>query len=210
MSAAPAPTAPAGGFVKHPSEPASQAQVAYLKALLAKKEVGAWHQRYDLVTKIGSLTKGVASDLISGLKAAADKPVVVTGPTLADIELGYYLDEAGVLWSWQEQKVSKYSDKMVPKLAKLQITMKAKSVFNEETGAWEWIKQPKGKWVVYSQYASQQLVVGKLGGLEKLSPEQLAAQSKLFGVCVRCGRTLTAKASVAKSVGPVCAKYLGL
>lgn len=208
MSVAPAPHAPAGGFVKHPTEPASQAQIAYLKALLGSKEASPWHQRYELVTKIGTLTKGLASDIITGLKTVKDKPK--SEPTAADIELGYYLDADGVLWSWQEQKVSKYSDAMVPKLAKLQITTKSKSVFNEETGAWEWITQPKGKWVIYSQYASKSLAPAKLAGLTALSPAQLAEQSKLFGVCVRCGRTLTAKASVAKSVGPVCAKYLGL
>lgn len=208
----PAATAPAGGFVKHSHDPASQPQIDYLKVLLANREVGVWHERYNLVSKIGGLTKGSASDLITGLKACPVKPTVkpVEQATAADIEFGYYMDAQGVLWSWQEQAASKYNKTLVPKLAKLLLTSKYKSVFNEETGVWETVKVPKGKWVVYSQYSSQSLAPGKLAGLPKLTPAQLAEQSKLFGVCVRCGRTLTAKKSVAQSVGPVCAKYLGL
>jgi hypothetical protein len=44
---------------------------------------------------------------------------------------------------------------------------------------------------------------------EELTREQAAEFGHLYGVCVRCGRTLTDEASIAAGIGPICAGKAG-
>lgn len=41
---------------------------------------------------------------------------------------------------------------------------------------------------------------------QRLTAEQAAAYGRLYGVCVACGATLTDETSIARGLGPVCAR----
>lgn len=56
---------------------------------------------------------------------------------------------------------------------------------------------------VYQGLASRHLP----GNARRMSREEAAAFGKLYGFCVRCGRTLTDENSIAAGIGPVCAGY---
>ena len=47
-------------------------------------------------------------------------------------------------------------------------------------------------------------LLGAIG--RKMTLEEAAAYRKLYGVCCRCGATLTDEASIAAGIGPICAE----
>lgn len=51
-------------------------------------------------------------------------------------------------------------------------------------------------------------MVNKLVGAEKLTVQQAASMGHRYGVCMVCGRTLTASESVEAGIGPICAGRL--
>jgi hypothetical protein len=53
-------------------------------------------------------------------------------------------------------------------------------------------------------------VYGRLTPADELSAEDAATLGRLYGVCFRCGRTLTEETSIAAGIGPRCAEKLGI
>jgi hypothetical protein len=99
--------------------------------------------------------------------------------TQAPAEAGFYLFEANVY----RVQPSKSTGKLY-----------AKILVSKEYG--------KGSW----EYA--QGMVYKLAGAEKLTLEVAANMGHAFGICMVCGRTLTALESVNSGIGPICAGRL--
>lgn len=62
---------------------------------------------------------------------------------------------------------------------------------------------PPCEWTTEFVYAPG--VVQTLRGEHKMTAEEAKEFGRLYGVCVRCGRTLTDEGSIALGIGPVCA-----
>jgi hypothetical protein len=65
-------------MIKEPTAPASPAQVSYLEALVKDRDLPLVCERYALLTELGALTKGRASEFIDQLLTAPKKTVKAT------------------------------------------------------------------------------------------------------------------------------------
>lgn len=126
-----------------------------------------------------ALTKGGASTLIGILKELPRKTTAAT-PEAAELEDGiYHLVSANGL-NLQIIKVIHAVNGSGRQYAK---------VLDIETGVWN--------------YSAG--MVKKLTAENKLDLETAKEYGHLYGMCVRCGRTLTDEGSIAAGIGPVCA-----
>lgn len=157
--------------------PASAAQITFIESLLISKETGRWHQIYDLCSRAG-VTKGQASDIITGLKECADK--VIEG-----VE-GYY----SIGEDFYHLMPSVKHGKTYWRLYKLY-------VYKTYGG------QAKVKWSAIKYGAS---AVVFTAGHQAMTLAQAAEYGHAHGHCLRCGKALSDPKSVAAGVGPVCAK----
>lgn len=60
---------------------------------------------------------------------------------------------------------------------------------------------------IFKLYTTQSghLFAKKLRPETKMTLEQAKHYGKMYGMCIKCGRTLTDEVSIAEGIGPVCA-----
>ena len=223
-------------MIKEPTAPASPAQVSYLESLVKDRDLPAICERYQLLSELGALTKGRASEFIDQLLKApkkAHKATVLSQPVVAPVPnlvpqlselpaFGYYKLGEDVLYYWDVTGKDAY-----PQLRKLHIGQS----YNYSTGSYV----TKGSWkkvygsykdakvaATWKPYAGKGYYTGEktgqvsvpkvlaeavVAGLSPLTQAEAGALGKQFGFCVRCGATLTDPVSVADGIGPVCKTY---
>jgi hypothetical protein len=217
-------------MIKEPTAPASPAQVSYLEALVKDRELPAICERYQLLTELGALTKGRASEFIDQLLTApkkAHKATVMSQPApvipnlvpqLSELpKFGYYKLGEDALYYWDVTGKDAY-----PQLRKLQILT---TYTGAKKGSWKKVysgyKDAKvaATWKPYAgkgYYTGEktgQVSVPKIlaeavtAGFAPLTQAEAGKLGKQFGFCVRCGATLTDPVSVADGIGPVCKTY---
>ena len=167
-----------------PHYAATPKQMRYVTALAAKRQWDPSHP--DAATleglvdgRIRGMEKWLASDLIGYL---LDQPLTTAAQQYEDApkvaEPGYYLrDDVVYFIKWNQARTGTYAKRM------------------RITGG-------RGSW----QYAPG---VGRCiaaEGLTALTVADAARLGHLHGVCVVCGRALSDPESVARGMGPVCAK----
>lgn len=98
-------------------------------------------------------------------------------------EDGYYVyGDTFVCVKWNRAKTGQYA-----------------TVWDTESQSWE-----------YDGSQSRKLMVDvKAGKLSKVTPEDAKRFGDLYGVCMKCSRTLTDPESIANGIGPVCAGKMG-
>lgn len=161
--------------------------------------------RFSIMNNL--LTKAQASKAISVMIAQPLKPkstTIVTPEATAATEVakstptpefGYYTktgaDGSEVTFSWNKHTVGSLTK---TKLMKLHVY----SAFDAQGN-----KVAKGKWIYYGgTYQAKKI----LDGLSKLTVEQAGKLGKKYGICIKCGKTLTDPVSVDQGIGPVCIK----
>ena len=179
-------------FTPSTTQPASAAQVGFIRSLLVKiygpnaATLGTLPEG-----KIDNLTKAQASEVINRLKATT--PLVAAAPVAATTaapervtEVGMYRNAAGDIFKVQK---SKQSGNLYAK-ALVQIGGKRMVDDTEEVVSFEF------------QYSA-----GAVYGLTpamRMSLEDAKAFGIRYGVCCVCGITLKDATSVALGIGPVC------
>jgi hypothetical protein len=168
---------------------ANEAQLSYLKSLVAKRETGAVQDQLDVARslwKLGQLTSAKASLMIDLLKAQPWKAQTATqSPQVAE---------------------GRYALRNVPG-------------YDNTVAFFHVSRPTEGKWTgrtFVDQYRSDEELPVRGEGARKVL-ELIAADPKaamiLFGqeteTCGHCGRRLTDDDSRAKGIGPVCGAKLG-
>lgn len=167
-------------------------------AILAKRL-----SKFDASQIIGVLVNQPVRSSTGSEKVEA--PTLGTLPAFFDAngipEFGYYMSEQNghkTTYSWQEVNLP-FSKSPVKKFMKFS-TYKAYNKNGELV--------TKGRWIKYgSTLTAKKVLAGP--GFVKLTKDQAGALGKLYGCCIRCGRTLTDPFSVENGIGPVCATYSG-
>lgn len=156
--------------------PATDAQVKYLRDLLATRVIDA-NYRAMIEERIadGTLDKALASDAISAFRIAP-KAAAKPAPSVAE---GMYRKD-GVIFRVHR---SRESGNLYAKRLELDLTGSGKPSF------------------VYARGA----IMG-LSDAHKMSREDAKAFGVETGICCVCGAFLTDERSVAEGIGPVCAK----
>lgn len=163
---------------------ATPKQMRYVSSLAAKRQWDPTRPDADLLEGLADgsvlgLEKWQASDLIGYLLGQP-----LTGPAQQRedapkvAEPGYYLREDVVFFvKWNRDRTGTYAKRMV-------------------------ITNGRGSWQ-YAPGAGRSIAAE---GLIALTVADAARLGHLHGVCVVCGRSLTDPESVARGIGPVCAK----
>lgn len=224
-------------LIKDPAAPATPAQTSYLADLIKNRDLPVVEQRYNLVTSIGVLTKGQASQWIDQLVKAPKKatattktftpaadpqygPAAVVAQALTALPAFGYYEIDGTIYHWD---VTGKDAK--PTLRKLSIvtnwdgSKKGKWAKTYGSTSAKPVQKVQGTYLPYggkgynkSEVTTTVWVPGILAsaaveGAFPLTQDQVAAKGKAYTFCVRCGATLTDPVSVANGIGPVCAKY---
>lgn len=116
---------------------------------------------------------------LSELQRAARKTESKVDPA----EDGYYVyGDTFVCVKWNRAKTGQYA-----------------TVWDTESQSWE-----------YDNSQSRKLMAEvKAGKLSRVTPEDAKRFGDLYGVCMKCSRTLTDPESIANGIGPVCADKMG-
>lgn len=218
--------------IKDPKAPATSAQVSYLTNLIQQQDCPVVAERFAFSQKMGFLSKGAASALITEAKAAPKKPyqpkpivqddgavamMAASAPAITMPEFGYY-EIDGTFYYWDVTGKDAY-----PALRRLTVIT---NYDGTKKGSWKKIFTPykpanqiehtftpyAGKgWskseVTKKVTVPQVLLDGIAQGAKPLTSDMVGAKGKAFGFCVRCGATLTDPVSVAQGIGPVCITY---
>lgn len=182
--------------IKEPNAPATEAQVKFLKSLLDTRVESDATKKAAFCFEAGVMTKGKASGFITQIKdqpkkaaPATDLPEYIVPKTPAELptpEFGYYLTDTEALFYFDKPK-----NAWAPKLKKLKLS-------TSYSGA------KTAKWInMGGTFQAKKL----LAGVSALTQEQAGALGKQYGVCIRCGATLSDPVSVAQGLGPICIKY---
>lgn len=214
--------------IKEPNAPASDKQRDFIASLL--KDLPEGHQmvtRFEIVKATGGgLTKARASAFIDKLlpvvkehkaaaKIAKHAPVVSaystavpasagTHAVLAPVaptpvqelpmpEHGYYYVAKNINGSPSVQSVFYFFG---PVKTKYGTQVKFQRLTKNWNGNYTWK-------YAGSVYAAKKVLAGET----VLSQEKAGMLGKQYGICIRCGRTLTDPVSVANGLGPICQKY---
>lgn len=175
-------------------ESASPEQTNYIRILLAEREVTPG-------TQTENLSKREASALITALKAAPYRPRETTASVPApnrasasqELEAGIYLCDGTV---YKVQRAVHGSGYMYAKKLTALDEPYTKMVRGKETKV------------------THEFVYAGIAPLRKLTAEmrmdlaQAIEFGAVYGVCVRCARTLTDEKSIERGIGPVCASKL--
>lgn len=167
---------------KQPLLPATQSQINFIKKLMGERVVpGSVVHDLKVSISAGTLTKGAASENIDLLlnspkRDTSDDHKVVSQPKVTPV-VGYYVDEASqTFYEVVKSKAGKHYAK------KFEVQGKT------------------GKWL-YAPGA-----IKSYADWKKISLDDAAQFGIAHGVCLCCGRTLTAPESVAAGIGPICAQ----
>jgi hypothetical protein len=161
--------------------PASDAQISYLSALMAKREWPTYlTPRADIEARLseGTLDGRTASRVIDALKGAPVAVATKGGSAVATLSVGMYRTPDGTMYRVQE---SRESGRLYAKRMKWDMLMESKPRFEYDRGA------------IYS-----------LTSADRMSVEDARAWGVETGVCCVCGAFLTDAKSVARGIGPVC------
>lgn len=166
--------------------PASEKQISFLQSLVAQHDIeqlkGDLHERaFDLATGADKfISKREASDLITALKAL---PKNKNEETKEEPPEGIHYFHPG-----QDESIE---------IFKVQVAhqgsgrLYAKKL-NQETGKFE--------------YHGRKFPFHQLGEISLLTLEKAKEFGDLYGMCAKCGATLTNEESIERGIGPICAK----
>jgi Family of unknown function (DUF6011) len=170
--------------IKDPTQPATEAQIDFLKKLGQSHDVGMdaeqWAGAVDIWVKAGVMTKGFASEQIEEAKARPKR----FKPLTTAVEPGYY-STTGSDGGKQYFVVVKTKD-------------------GERTYAKRLVKSGANHW----SWEYERGAVAALQGLTPLTIDQASEWGALHGHCIICCKPLTDPESVKRGVGPVCAKRI--
>jgi Family of unknown function (DUF6011) len=174
------------------------------EALKAPKKTGAAASVQDW---------GQAKTVQAAAEQAAEKSV-----SLTDLPAFGYYNLDGTIYFW-DVTAKDFS----PTLRRLVITT---SYDGKKKGSWKKVTtlygSPKvtGTWkpfagkhwnykgeITKAAYVPKSFADAVLAGAKPLTEAAAGQLGKQFGICIRCGATLTDPVSVANGIGPVCAKY---
>jgi hypothetical protein len=163
--------------------PATEAQIGFIKRLVGERVVVPGTELHGVLelsrhmAVSGAFTTQAASALIDALQAAPRKEQERTTRHAAEPEDGMYLDGDTI---FKVYKMVHGSGRQGVK--RLEVTGKEGSF-------------------VYLGLAARRLPTTA----QRMTLEQAAKYGRLYGFCVRCGRTLTDEESIAAGIGPICA-----
>lgn len=165
--------------------PATAKQVAFLRDLATSRQWDDGHDYSDVLTDAAAghdvvgIDKRIASDLISELLATPRRQARAAAATQA-AQPGYYLREDTVfVVVWNREHTRTYAKRMV-------------------------VSNGHGSWR-YAAGAGRDIAAE---GLVPLTIADAARLGHLHGCCIVCGKRLTHPESVARGIGPVCAKRI--
>jgi len=171
--------------IKDPNEPASDAQINYIRGLAKDKDISTLNQAqqdYLNADDFSKLTKGQASDAIQKLRELnwkSKKPApanpVPTGDGQASKASHYFITDPldgkeKFVTIWMSVRAS---DDMYP------------------------ITNPEQRNVIIQEVAKDPI-------------QAMNAYGEKLGICGRCGRTLTDRGSRLKGIGPICEQKLAM
>jgi hypothetical protein len=162
---------------------ATAKQLAFIESLKTQRDITSVeaHQALDLsrqLWRVGQFDTRAASALIDVLKEAPKSQIPIRDTEPED---GIYLDTADVEGS--------------------RIYKVYKMVHGSGKQGVKYLTVPESGTFDYLGLASRHLPTTA----RKMSLEEAKAFGRLYGVCVRCGATLTDEQSIEAGIGPVCA-----
>ena len=181
------PTPAAAPMVKHPTEPPTEAQMSYLNSLAESHDVGlserdAKAYLVDLTAK-GVLNRGKASEFINAWKAKPRRPKTARSKSAAvPVPEGYYKVAAGGATCYYRVRKAKTAP----------FHTYADILTTDPDGSFRW-KYVRG-------------AVGTLGGSKPITYAEASRWGIATSHCIVCHAKLTDPDSVARGIGPVCAK----
>ena len=161
--------------------PASDAQISYLSALMAKREWPTYlTPRADIEARLseGTLDGRTASRIIDALKGAPLDTKGGSADMVATLSVGMYRTADGTMYRVHE---SRESGRLYAKRMEWDMLTESKPRFEYDKGA-----------------------VYRLTRADRMSVEDARAWGVLTGVCCVCGAFLTDAKSVERGIGPVC------
>lgn len=168
-------------------QPASEKQVSYIQSLANQRDInqlnGFLYERvFDLITDSGKfVSKREASDVITALKELPQKEQQNAEPKSEPPEGIHYFQDSDI----EIFKVQVAHQGSGRKYAKK---------LNKETGQFE--------------YHGRKFPFHRLNEDSLLTLEKAKEFGDLYGMCAKCGATLTNEDSIERGIGPICAKSL--
>jgi len=172
------------------SDPASTAQVSFLRDLLAKRQCDTEAaQRLTDRIEAGTLTKGLASDSIGWLKMQPYKPTSTPSagaPVYPVTEPGIYEHDGKIY----QVKYNKAKTNLYAKVLTMTVGEAARLTATGSTVKAEYVYAPGAFRMISAR--------------DRITGQRAEELSIVFSNCIVCGRHLKAADSVKAGIGPVC------